>query len=115
MPIPSSASLKRMISRHWRGTARPEEADNYIRHLQQETFPQLARIEGFVSASILRREVARGVEFLIVTVWESMDAIRQFAGEGVHVAVVPPAAQAMMVEYDREVAHYEIADVYHAR
>lgn len=41
-----------------------------------------------------------------------MDAIRQFAGEPVHVAVVPPVAQAMMVEYDREVIHYEIADTY---
>ena len=104
-----------MISRNWRGLVRSEEADNYIRHLQQEVFPRLARIDGFVSASILRRETARGVEFLIVTTWESMDAIRQFAGEPVHVAVVPPAAQAMMVEYDREVAHYEIADTYRPR
>jgi heme-degrading monooxygenase HmoA len=99
-----------MISRNWRGLVRSEEADNYIRHLQQETFPQLARLDGFVSASILRRETDRGVEFLIMTLWESMAAIRQFAGEPVHVAVVPPAAQAMMVEYDREVAHYEVAE-----
>lgn len=99
-----------MISRNWRGLVLSEEADNYILHLRQETFPQLARIAGFVSASILRRETARGVEFLIQTLWESMDAIRQFAGESVQVAVVPPVAQAMMIEYDREVVHYEIVD-----
>ena len=104
-----------MISRNWRGLVRSEEPDNYIRHLQQATFPQLARIDGFVSASILRRETAQGVEFLIVTIWESMDAIRQFAGEPVNVAVVPPVAQAMMIEYDREVAHYEIADTFRPR
>ena len=41
-----------MISRVWRGVARSTEADNYVRHLQREIFPQFSRISGFVSASI---------------------------------------------------------------
>jgi heme-degrading monooxygenase HmoA len=65
-----------------------------------------------VSASILRRPTATGIEFLIVTTWQSMEAIRQFAGAQAHIAVVPDIVQAMMVEYDREVVHYEIADIY---
>ena len=69
-----------MISRNWRGVATHEAADKYVRHLQLETFPELSRIPGFVSASILRRPTSNGVEFLIVTTWESMDAIRLFAG-----------------------------------
>ena len=77
-----------MISRHWRGLAKREEADNYIRHLEDETFPQLARLAGFISATVLRRPVPQGTEFLIVTTWESIDAIRQFAGESVEAAVV---------------------------
>src|SRR5262245_2550287 len=97
-----------MISRNWRGVARAEEADNYIRHLQDDTFPQLSRIPGFMSASILHRIIAEGIEFVIVTTWQSMDPIRQFAGDPVDVAVVPPAVQAMMVEYDTKVTHYEI-------
>jgi hypothetical protein len=56
-----------MISRHWRGVAKSTEADHYIRHLQREIFPRLARISGFLSASILRRPVVAGVEFVIVT------------------------------------------------
>jgi heme-degrading monooxygenase HmoA len=64
-----------MISRHWRGLAKREEADNYIRHLEDETFPQLARLAGFISATVLRRPVPQGTEFLIVTTWESIDAI----------------------------------------
>lgn len=104
-----------MISRNWRGIARLEEADNYVRHLQRETFPELSRIAGFISASILRRPTSGGIEFLIVTTWQSMDAIRQFAGEAVEVAVVPPTVQAMMIEYDHKVAHYEIADVFSDR
>ena len=101
-----------MISRNWRGVARAEEADNYLRHLQNETFPQLARIPGFMSASILRRPMAQGVEFVIVTTWESLDSIRQFSGEPEDVAVVPPAVQAMMIEYDTKVAHYEVVNTY---
>lgn len=101
-----------MISRHWRGVVKTEESDDYLSHLQKDTFPQLANIPGFVSASILRRSTARGVEFVILTTWDSMEAIRQFAGESADVAVVPPVAQAMMVEYDKEVVHYEIAYTY---
>jgi heme-degrading monooxygenase HmoA len=97
-----------MISRHWRGLVKTEDADNYVRHLQNDTFPLLSQIPGFVSASILRRTIASGVEFLIVTMWQSMDAIRQFTGESEGVAVVPPVAQAMMLEYDTTVVHYDV-------
>jgi heme-degrading monooxygenase HmoA len=99
-----------MISRHWRGVAKPEEADHYIHHLRNDTFPKLAKVDGFNKASILRRSTAEGTEFLIVTTWQSIEAIRQFAGESVHIAVVPPEVQTMMVKYDREVAHYEIVE-----
>ena len=100
------------ISRHWRGVAKPEEADHYIHHLRNDTFPKLTGIEGFISASILRRSIREGTEFLIVTTWESLEAIRKFAGESASAAVVPLSVQAMMVEYDREVAHYEIVEEY---
>jgi Antibiotic biosynthesis monooxygenase. len=101
-----------MISRHWRGVVKTEKSDDYISHLQKDTFPQLGNIPGFVSASILRRSTAQGVEFVVVTTWHSMDAIRQFTGEPADMAVVPPVAQAMMVEYDKKVVHYEIAYTY---
>jgi len=99
-----------MISRHWKGVARVEEANNYIDHLRLETFPAISEIDGFIDASILNRATERGVEFLIVTRWRSMDAIRRFAGESTNVAVVPTAVQAMMVEYDKNVEHYEVVD-----
>ena len=99
-----------MISRQWRGLARRERADDYVEHLRTETFPEIERIPGFVAASILRRDVDRGVEFLIVTEWQSLDAIRKFAGADAETAVVPPKVHEMMIEYDRRVRHYEIAD-----
>jgi heme-degrading monooxygenase HmoA len=100
-----------MMSRHWRGVAKPGEANNYIAHLKTDTFPKLSQIDGFVEASILTRSLGQGTEFLIVTVWESMEAIKRFAGADADVAVVPEVVQAMMIEYDKQVIHYEIAEV----
>lgn len=99
-----------MISRQWRGLAKQSQADKYIEHLRHETFPKLEEIPGFVNASIHRRTVPGGVEFLIVTIWESIDAIKGFAGTDVETAVVPPSVQEMMVEYDNRVRHYQIVE-----
>ena len=101
-----------MVSRHWKGVARPGQAEAYERHLKSDTFPHLGGLSGFVRASILRREVADGIEFLVVTLWESFDAIRAFAGDHVDAAVVPPDVQAMMVRYDPRVEHYEVAGTF---
>lgn len=98
-----------MISRHWKGTTKPGLADRYIAHLRQDTFAQLAALAGYRSAYILTREVPEGTEFQIITLWDSMEAVRAFAGAPADVAVVPPVAQAMMAHYDSHVVHYEIA------
>ena len=97
-----------MIARHWHGIARREFADAYVRHLREETFPALEMIAGFATASILQRPVAQGVEFLVVTHWQSIAAIRAFAGSNPEAAVVPEVVQRMMVSYDRTVSHYEV-------
>ena len=99
-----------MIARHWRGVAKRELADAYVEHLHSETFPQLVQLPGFHDASILRRDVEQGVEFLVVTVWKSLDAIRSFAGHDPQSAVVPAKVQQMMIEYDRRPRHYEVVD-----
>ena len=99
-----------MICRLWRGLTRPEEADRYVEHLRRQTLPQLRELPGFVNASILRREVDRGAEFVIVTRWQSLKAIEQFAGAEFTVAVVPPEVQRLMIDYDRSVRHYEVVE-----
>ena len=96
-----------MISRLWRGIARPEFADAYIEHLQRETFPTLRRLPGFKRATILNRPCDRGMEFLIVTVWESEQAIVAFAGDDALAAVVPEKVQRMMVEFDDRASHFD--------
>jgi hypothetical protein len=99
-----------VIERHWSGTARTERADDYVGHLEGETFPHLRTLPGFVGARILRRDVPHGVEFRVVTTWESLDAIRAFAGDELDVAVVPEVVRGMMVRFDPRVAHYLVVE-----
>ena len=99
-----------MISRLWRSLAHPKRAQEYIEHLRTETFPALRKIPGFVDASILYRPWGAGVEFLVITRWDSMDAVANFAGSDPEVAVVPRKAADMMIEYDRRARHFEVAE-----
>lgn len=99
-----------MILRHWKGIARTERADDYLAYLQNERFPRLSSIDGFISASVAQRAVDQGVEFLVISLWDSMEAVRQFTGPDAELAVVPPEVAAMMADYDRHVSHYELTE-----
>ena len=78
--------------------------------MRSSTFLALKQIPGFIDASVLRRRAEGGVEFLIVTRWASMEAIERFAGSDAEAAVVPAEVEAMMIEYDRRVKHFEVAE-----
>jgi heme-degrading monooxygenase HmoA len=97
-----------MISRQWRGLARPNQAETYREHHQRETFPALRALPGFVSASILSRLYGDGIEFLVITQWRALEDIARFSGEDLEAAVVPSEVAAMMIDYDRRVKHYEV-------
>jgi heme-degrading monooxygenase HmoA len=97
-----------MISRQWRGLARPSEAQNYVEHLRTDTFPGLRELPGFISASILSRPSGDGIEFLVVTQWRALHDIARFSGSDLEVAVVPTEVAQMMIDYDRRVKHYEV-------
>src|ERR1022692_3462329 len=70
-----------MISRHWRGLAKADQAQNYTEHLRSDTFPALRNLPGFMSASILTRPIADGIEFLIITQWRALDDIARFSSQ----------------------------------
>jgi heme-degrading monooxygenase HmoA len=97
-----------MISRQWRGLARPSQAQKYIEHLRTDTFPALRTMPGFLTASILSRPFGHGIEFLVVTQWRALDDIARFSGADFEAAVVPVEVAQMMIEYDRRVKHYEV-------
>jgi heme-degrading monooxygenase HmoA len=97
-----------MISRQWRGLARPSQAQNYIEHLRTDTFPALRALPGFLNASILSRPFRDGIEFLVVTQWRALDDIARFSGADLEAAVVPTEVTQMMIDYDRRVKHYDV-------
>lgn len=99
------------IARHWSAIAKKERAAEYISHLREDTFVKLQRIEGFKKATILHRDVDSGVSFLVITEWESLDAIKKFTGEDYETAVVPPLVQDIMLAYDSKATHYSINTV----
>jgi heme-degrading monooxygenase HmoA len=98
-----------MIARTWRGFATHKTADAYVHHLRQDVCPVLENIPGYQGIQILRRDGGDDeVEFIVLTTWTSMDAIRGFAGEQAESAVVAPAARGLLTRWDERVHHYEV-------
>jgi heme-degrading monooxygenase HmoA len=97
-----------MIVRAWRGYAVADKAPAYAHHLEHSVFPKLREIAGHRGAYLLRREADGRVEFLVLTLWDSMQAIRQFAGNAPEQAVVEPEARAVLAAFDPTVSHYEV-------
>jgi heme-degrading monooxygenase HmoA len=99
-----------MVVRTWRGRAAPANQHAYVEHFRQNVLPELCRIEGFLEASLLKEDQTGVIEFLVITRWQSMDAIRAFAGNDVQRAVVEPAAVAALLDFDQTVRHYEVVE-----
>ena len=97
-----------MIARLWHGWTTPENADPYENLLRHEMFPDIRRVEGSKGAYLLRRDAGKEVEFLTITLFESLDAVRRFAGENYQTAVLHPKAHALLSRYDAKSEHYEI-------
>jgi heme-degrading monooxygenase HmoA len=98
-----------MIVRHWRGRTRADNASAYLDHLRTETLPRLRAIEGHRDAYVLRREAGEEVEFVVLTLWDSLESVRAFAGDDYEAAVVPPAARRVLTSFDDRVLHYDVA------
>jgi len=98
-----------MITRIWRGWTTPEQAPAYEKLLRTEIFPGIAAraIAGFRGISLGRRDIGREIEFVTIMWFDSLDAVRAFAGEQYEVAVVPPKARAVLSRFDERSAHYE--------
>jgi hypothetical protein len=99
-----------MISRIWHGWTSSENADAYEALLQEEIFVgiQDRRISGYHGIHLFRREVGHDVEFITLMWFDSLDAVRIFAGEDYEVAVVPPKARLLLKRFDQRSQHYEV-------
>ncbi|SFQ25351.1 antibiotic biosynthesis monooxygenase [Actinomadura madurae] len=98
-----------MIARIWRATATPEGAESYREHFADAVLPALRHLDGHRGAYLLRRDADGQVELEVMTLWDSLDAIKAFAGADMSTAVVEPEAQAALLTYDRTVTHQTVA------
>jgi heme-degrading monooxygenase HmoA len=96
-----------VISRIWHGWTKPANADAYEQLLRSEIFPGIHRVEGFLGGYVLRRDVGGEVEFVTITQFESLDAVRAFAGDDYERAVVLPEARKLLARYDERSVHYD--------
>jgi antibiotic biosynthesis monooxygenase (ABM) superfamily enzyme len=101
-----------MISRIWHGWTTPQNADAYEALLKTQIFPGIVakRVPGFLRIELLRRPAGDEVEFVTVMWFASMDAVKSFAGAQWDVAVVPPAARAVLKRFDERSEHYEVRE-----
>lgn len=99
-----------MICRIWHGWTSEANADAYEQLLRSEIFQGIAarKIPGFRGIELLRRPVADAVEFVTLMWFDSIDAVRAFAGADYEVAVVPAAARALLQRFDARSAHFEV-------
>jgi GNAT superfamily N-acetyltransferase/heme-degrading monooxygenase HmoA len=98
-----------VIVRVWRARASKDKATDYLQHAAARVFPQLRQLPGHKGALLLTKERDADVELQVLTFWDSMEAVRGFAGTSPDVAIVEPDAQAVLLEYDRSVVHYQVA------
>ena len=99
-----------MIARLWRGWTSHDNADAYDTLLRTQIFPGIRQrsIAGFRSIELLRRTIGDEVEFITLMLFDSLQAVKDFAGADYEVAVVPPAARALLKRFDERSAHYEV-------
>ncbi|MBI3447409.1 MAG: antibiotic biosynthesis monooxygenase [Acidobacteria bacterium] len=95
-----------MIARVWHGWTTSENAGAYEQLLRSEVLPGIRRVDGYRGAHLMRRDAGDEVEFVTVTFFDSMDAVRDFAGADVEAAVVPPPARRLLARFDERSAHY---------
>ena len=92
----------------WRAVATRENAPAYRRHLEQSVVPQLQALPGFLGMTLMQAERGDRVEMVVSSRWESMDAVRAFAGPEYETAVVPEGARRLLARFDARSAHYEV-------
>ena len=99
-----------MIARIWKGAVRADDADAYLEYLETTGFAEYRGTPGNRGLFALRRIVGDRCEYLLLTLWDSMDAVKGFAGEDVETAVFYPEDDRFLVDRDLTSSHYDVVD-----
>jgi hypothetical protein len=97
-----------MIARHWRGWTETQNADAYEAHLKTKVLPALRALEGYRGGYLLRMDGPLEVEFVVVNMFDSIEAVQRFAGPDYTVPVFEPEARALLSRIETVAHHYEV-------
>ena len=99
-----------MIARTWRGWTAASDADTYVDYLHETGLKEYRETAGNRGAWILRRIDGDRAEFVTLTFWDDMDAVKRFAGDEPERAVYYPEDERFLVDRENTVSHYELID-----
>ena len=99
-----------MIARTWKGTVRRVDAEEYATYIRETGFAEYGQTPGNRGAWMLRRDEDERTEFITLSLWESEDAIRAFAGDDIEAAVLYPEDERYLIGGESTVAHYHVVD-----
>ena len=97
-----------MIGRLWHGWTKRENSDRYEQFVRTEVLPSYYKIPGYKGAYFFRREQQNETEFVALTFFADMQAVRRFAGDDYEAAVVPPEARKLLSRFEKQSRHYEM-------
>ena len=97
-----------MIARTWRGAVRKQDGDAYAAYMDETGIAGYVATPGNRGAWMLRRDVGELTEFVMFTLWDSLDAVKAFAGEDYETAVFYPEDDQYLVERDLQCHHWEV-------
>jgi heme-degrading monooxygenase HmoA len=98
-----------IIARTWTGAVRTADADEYAAYIRATGFAEYGRTAGNRGAFLLRRDENGTTEFIALSLWDGVEAIRAFAGEDIEAAVLYPEDERYLIGGSRT-AHYEVTD-----
>jgi len=100
--------LVKMIARIWHGITPDSKSDEYYDYIMRTGVAEVGSKEGNLGVFVLRRVHDKQAEFLFVSLWESFDAIREFAGSDIERAVYYPKDKEFLIQLEPSVNHYEV-------
>ena len=98
-----------MIARIWRGVVRREDGDAYAKYMEETGVAGYVAVSGNRSVTMIRRDVGERCEFIMFTLWDSLEAVKAFAGDDYETAVFYPEDDRFLVERDETSSHWEVA------
>jgi len=97
-----------MIARHWRGWTEVPDADAYEQLLKDKVLPGLKAVDGYRGGYVLRHDGRMETEFVVINLFDSIDAVKRFAGPDYTIAVFEPEAKGLLSRAEPVAMHYDV-------